>query len=75
MFYLRMFLLATVCMLRDTYNFQGFGVPSIVVDDGKKKELVFGSDRFHILADILGELETGETFGPPMCTSDQSHYT
>jgi len=37
-----------------------FGAPTIIVhkDDGGK-ELVFGADRFHVLADLLGETYQG----------------
>jgi len=37
-----------------------FGAPSYLVEDSNgKKQLVFGSDRFHIMADILGEKYPG----------------
>ncbi|ELU13911.1 hypothetical protein CAPTEDRAFT_157424 [Capitella teleta] len=37
-----------------------FGSPTILVEDAnKKKQMVFGSDRMHIIADILGEKYEG----------------
>ncbi|KAH9513585.1 Glutathione S-transferase kappa 1 [Bulinus truncatus] len=40
---------------QEALDLGAFGSPMIVTDVNGKKEWVFGSDRFHILAKILGE--------------------
>lgn len=38
-----------------TFVWQAFGAPTIVVKDLKgEQQMVFGSDRMHIIADLLG---------------------
>ena len=36
-------------------SFQAFGAPTFVIHVNGKKEMIFGSDRFPILARILGK--------------------
>lgn len=40
---------------KEALELGAYGAPTMVVDDGQTKELLFGSDRIELLAHILGE--------------------
>ena len=52
---------AVVISVNDFFSlFKAFGAPTIVATDAEgQQHMLFGSDRFHILADILGETYHG----------------
>ena len=50
---------------------QAFGSPTIIAHVNNKPVMLFGSDRFPILAQVLGKLPVT---GKSMCTGNARHY-